>query len=79
MIGALFLFRREITSNSIWRNTSSYKFFEEEEDDQPWYGGRGRRVEWKSGNSFEGMGVSSDRLGGWNLRESSQTFSGFVA
>ncbi len=30
-------------------------------------------------NSFEGMEVSSDRLGGWNLRESSQTFLGFVA
>ncbi len=69
----------EITSNSIWRNISSYKFFKEEKQDQPWSWGRGRRVEWKSRNNFEGMGVSSDRLRGWNLGESSQTLSSFVA
>jgi hypothetical protein len=33
MIGALSLFRPEITSNSIWRSISSYKFLEEEKDD----------------------------------------------
>jgi hypothetical protein len=26
----------EITSNSIWRNINSYKFLEEEKEDQPW-------------------------------------------
>jgi hypothetical protein len=29
-------------------------------------------------NSFEGREVSNDRLGGWNLKGSSQTLSGFV-
>jgi hypothetical protein len=36
MIGVGSLFRSEITSNLIWKNTSSYKFLEEEKDDQPW-------------------------------------------
>jgi hypothetical protein len=30
MIGALSLFPLEITSNSIWRSTGSYKLLEEE-------------------------------------------------
>ncbi len=38
----------------------------------------GRRIEWKPCNSFEGREVSNDRLGGWNLRGSSQTLLGFV-
>jgi hypothetical protein len=36
MIGALSLFPREITPNSILRSTNFYKFLEEEKDDQPW-------------------------------------------
>jgi hypothetical protein len=75
----LFFSFGEITSNSIWKNISFYKFLEEEKQDQPWQCGRGRKVEWKSSNSFEGMGVNSDKLRGWNLVESSQTLSGFVA
>jgi hypothetical protein len=33
--GALFFSFGEITSNSMGRNTSSYKFLEEEKQDQP--------------------------------------------
>jgi hypothetical protein len=33
MIGAFFLFPPKITSNSILRNSSSYKLLEEEKDD----------------------------------------------
>jgi hypothetical protein len=40
--------------------------------------GKKMEVEWKYGNGFKGMEVSSDRLGGWSLRESSQTLSGFI-
>jgi hypothetical protein len=62
MIGALSIFPLEITFNSILRSIISYKLLEEEKDDQPWYLGRGRTVEWKSCNSFEGMEVSSDGI-----------------
>jgi hypothetical protein len=60
-------------------NTCSHKLLEEENNDQPWLLRKGRRVEWKSCNSFEGMEVSNDSDGRWNLREISQTLSGFVA
>jgi hypothetical protein len=43
-------------------NTCSHKFLEEENNDQPWLLGKGRRVKWKSCNSFEGMQVSSDNV-----------------
>jgi hypothetical protein len=45
------------------RSASFYKLLEEEKEDQPWELGRGRRVEWKSCNSFEGMEVSGDSIG----------------
>jgi hypothetical protein len=45
------------------RSTSFYKLLEEEKEDQPWELGRGRRIEWKSYNSFERMEVSRDNIG----------------
>jgi hypothetical protein len=44
-------------------NICSHKLLEEEKNDQPWLLGKGKRVEWKFYNSFEGMEVSSDSDG----------------
>jgi hypothetical protein len=39
-----------------------HKFLEEEKNDQPWWLGKGKRVEWKSCNSFKGMEISNDNV-----------------
>jgi len=62
MIGVSSLFPREIISNSILRSFSSYKLLEEEKDAQPWELGKGKEVEGKSWNNFEGMEMSNDRI-----------------
>jgi hypothetical protein len=44
-------------------NSCSHKLLKEEENDQPRELGKGRRVEWKSCDSFRGMEMSRDRVG----------------
>ncbi len=44
-------------------NSCSRKLLKEEENDQSGKLGKGRKVEWKSCNSFRGMEMSNDRVG----------------
>jgi hypothetical protein len=60
-LGALSFPKRDFQFNL--ENSYSHKLLKEEENDQPWELGKGRKVEWKSCNSFRGMEMSSDRVG----------------